>query len=237
MNSARSKRAESPRPPAFTLIELLVVVAIIAILVGLLLPSLAKAKAQSKRVACLSNLRQVGVGFQLWAQEHEGKYPWMAGAAEGGSQSLPIEAFYQFLMIAREIDSPRVLSCPGDRAVIMKTSWETFVTNTLESLSYFAAICAHEQDPRALLVGDRNLGGLSPLSDCTNAAGMFAPGIRPTSFWGTEIAIHGSMGNVALADGSAHELTTVALRASATNPSPRICNQNHILLPCPECGH
>ena len=237
MHSARCKGAESRRCRSFTLIELLVVIAVIAILAGLLLPTLAKAKAKAKRVACLSNLRQVGLGFQLWAQEHEGKFPWMVGAADGGSQSLPIEAFYQFLMIAKEIDSPRVLSCPSDRAVIAKTSWDAFITNSLESLSYFANICANEQTPGSLLVGDRNLGGLSPLSDCTNATGMFSAGVQTCSFWGTQIAIHGSVGNAALVDGSAHQLTTAGLQALATNSGPRVCNKNHVLLPCPECAH
>ena len=55
---------------AFTLIELLVVIAIIAILAALLLPALSRAKRRAQLAACLSNQKQLALGFHLYADDH-----------------------------------------------------------------------------------------------------------------------------------------------------------------------
>jgi prepilin-type N-terminal cleavage/methylation domain-containing protein len=60
---------------AFTLIELLVVIAIIAVLASLLLPTLGRAKAKAKDITCVSNLKQLGVALNLFADENDGKLP------------------------------------------------------------------------------------------------------------------------------------------------------------------
>lgn len=71
--------AAKPNPScdrAFTLIELLVVLAVIALLASLLLPALASAREKGRRTVCLSNLRQIGIAIQMYAQDHEGRIPY-----------------------------------------------------------------------------------------------------------------------------------------------------------------
>jgi len=69
------------------LIELLVVIAIIALLLAILMPTLQRVKKQANGVACLSNLKQIGMAFNVYTEDNEGKFPAMA--VYGLSSSCP----------------------------------------------------------------------------------------------------------------------------------------------------
>ena len=67
---------------AFTLVELLTVIAIIAVLAAILFPVFASARAKARQTACLSNLKQVGLAVQMYAQDYDGIFPYALDASD-----------------------------------------------------------------------------------------------------------------------------------------------------------
>src|SRR5713101_4901160 len=104
-------------PRAFTLIELLVVIAIIAILAGLLLPALAKAKAKANRLDCIVKLKNGSLGLRNWANDNGDKFPWSVSVTNAGSLGSPFWVD-DFRACSNEFSTPVILKCKSDKAKV-----------------------------------------------------------------------------------------------------------------------
>ncbi len=102
----------------FTLMELLVVISIIAILVGILLPVLSAARARASKVACMANLRQVGIGIQSYVAANRDHYPrarYMPPPFLSADPDPPLNTLLDFhLLDGSQGRAREVYKCPSD---------------------------------------------------------------------------------------------------------------------------
>jgi prepilin-type N-terminal cleavage/methylation domain-containing protein len=105
--------------PGFTLIELLVVIAIIAILASMLLPALAKSKAQANVTKCVSNLRQLGITASMYTLDNRDEFPYSGR----GFPQMPFVDLLRLLNPYISTNNRAFFRCPVDRARGWNFEW------------------------------------------------------------------------------------------------------------------
>ncbi len=151
---ATAVASSGPQPPsrhAFTLIELLVVIAIIAILASMLLPALSGAKSRAQRLRCTSQMKQLALGFALFATDHLNQYPPTAWSSGDYQYQLSWDDYLHRYIggtapdadlivgisggLADKGSIPKILKCPADRIEITIV-WAVFGQRRTYAMNY-----------------------------------------------------------------------------------------------------
>jgi prepilin-type N-terminal cleavage/methylation domain-containing protein len=200
-------RLSNQKNHALTLVEVLVVIVVLAVLAAILLPMLAAAKRHSGP-NCVSNLKQIGLAYTIWAGDHNDKYPVEISVMNGGTMELVASGNVSacFQVMSNELGTPKILVCPEDKQHAYATNFTSGFNDA--NISYFVGLDAGQIHPQALLSGDDNF----EISAVPVQSGLLEfPTNVPISWTATR---HKFVGNIGLADGSVQEVTTAGLQTA-----------------------
>jgi prepilin-type processing-associated H-X9-DG protein len=195
---------------AFTVVELMMVVLLVMILTIVFFPR-PHGMQSAVRIQCVNNLKQIGLGFRIWQQEH-GEYPmqYRTNGFDGPAYANQRQMFIYFQVLSNELTNPKLVTCPADKSRSAATNFSTDFNSS--HLSYFAGLNADEQVPMSLLAGDRNIAG-------ANALGNGVVEIDTNQLWNVTNSdlmwtkeIHKNAGNVLYTDSHVEQLTSAKLR-------------------------
>jgi len=143
----------------FTFVDFIIVFVIVLLFVGFLaMPKTRGLKTPASRINCVSNLKQVGLAFRIWANEHDHEFPMTVSITQTGSLEYVEtgETYRHFQLMSNELVSPKILVCSADRKRTRATNFDSFNNR---NLSYFVGVDADESKPDMVLSGDRNITG------------------------------------------------------------------------------
>ena len=149
------------RGAGFTLVELLVAIAIIAVLGAMLYPVMARAREQARKTSCVSNLRQLGQGLEMYRQDHDGWWPFENSPAPHECVCSPFNArAISTTIYPAYVPDKRVFRCPSSRRHPLEVHWPDR-WNYNGRLSHTLTDGSYIDDEAALrLVWDLNWGAV-----------------------------------------------------------------------------
>ena len=205
-----------------TLTEVLVIVLMLFIMAVLFLNNSKERRIQQQaRLSnCLQNLKQTGLAYRIWADDHQGQFPMEVSVAGGGTRELVATGNINstFQVMSNELLDPRILHCPCDTnhsifhippgPVFLNSIATNFSGDLKNHVSYFIGLDASTNHPNVLLSGDDNfeIGGVDVKSGVLKIISN-----APISW---SAARHHLIGNIVLADGSVQILTQDGFRQS-----------------------
>jgi hypothetical protein len=195
-------RLSNKRNRALTLVEAIVVLALIAVLLAMLLPTLDHT-GPSPRIPCVNNLKEIGTAYRIWANDNGDKYPMQISVTNGGTMGLVITGNVAacFQVMSNELNTPKILVCPQDTKRSPATSFSRGFNN--DNVSYFVGLdVTNDTNPQMFLSGDDNFA----ISGVPVKSGLLELSTNAPIAW--TAARHKFIGNICLADGSVQQLTT-----------------------------